>query len=274
MVAAVLIVAAAAVSLYSHHTSTSNSGNNSAASQQSAAKLANLPHNAHTWGFIGCSNTHDTLWGYQNVSSKDLFWPASFGHDSDPNNVGGYAYHLEGQTVYKWSNPNSPGWSQFKRMIDTYDHGQSPPVIWVQLCEDVHRSQRGTYHVTTYQELVDMLKNIRVYAPKSAIYLSTLNTWGKNPDGTWFCTLENGTPPDPTDGIAHTTSLADQAVTAGLALAGPGVSGIKNLGPLTFSPSYIDVHDATHCHPNGNPNHGLGNGSAFLGGQLASFFDK
>src|SRR5439155_16719921 len=29
----------------------------------------------HTWGYVGCSDTHDTVAGYHLVSSKHLFWP-------------------------------------------------------------------------------------------------------------------------------------------------------------------------------------------------------
>src|SRR5262249_2968932 len=77
---------------------------------------------------------------------------------------------------------------------------------------------------------------------------------------------------DPPNAVDHGVTFATQAVADGLALAGPGASGVPNMGPLTFDPPYIDVNDDTHCHPNGNPKHGAGTGSDFLGAQLAAFF--
>ena len=213
------------------------------------------------------------VWGYQNVSQEQLFWPASFGRDGDPDNVGSYNYRIKGQTVYRWSQPTSMVWSQFERMIDTYDGGQSPPVVLVQLCEAINLDHQATYHVSDYQELVDILTNLRAYAPTSIVYLSTLDTWGKNPDGTWLCSVQNGKAPDPTDALAHMTGLANQAIDAGLALAGPGTKDVPSIGPLTFDPPYIDVTDASQCHPNGNPLHGPGAGSDFLGQQMADFTD-
>ena len=235
---------------------------------------ARLPRAPRTWGFVGCSNTHDTIWGYQGVSDRELFWPASFGRDGDVHNLGAYDYHLEGQTLHKWSIDGNPIWRGFTRMIATYNRGQSPPVIWIQLCESVNRSDTGTFHVSTYQELVDLLHAIRTLAPASVLYLSTLDTWATDPGGAWLCTMENGIPPDPVDGLAHTRMLADRAVDEGLALAGPGTKDMPSLGPLTYTPPYIDVDDPTRCHPNGNPLHGPGLGSTFLGQQLASFFDS
>ncbi len=248
---------------------TGNNGNGG-----SKHKYSQTPH---TWGFIGCSNTHDIVWGYQGQSQNDLFWPASFGSDGDSNNVGNYDYSIEGQTLYRWTDSSAThqyyvrNWQMFDRMKQTYNGDQDPPVIWVQLCENVNYTVKGTYHISTYSEVVSLINSIKAHAPTSVIYLSPLNTWDKNPDGTWLCPQENGQrPQDPADGIAHMTGLIDQAINNGLALAGPGANGLSYLGPLG-----VENLDTDQCHPNGNPKHPPldGGGSPILGGQLADFFD-
>jgi hypothetical protein len=240
-----------------------------------ASAVGDVPY---TWGFVGCSNTHDTLWGYHDVSAKHMFWPASFGADGDPHNVGAYDYSIEGQTIHKWSDPtlNEFGrdWAAFDRMKSTYDGGQDPPVVWVELCENINpHTTEGTYHVSDYSEVQALLATLRQHAPTSKVYISPLQSYAVNADGTLVCTVMNGEAPGPTNAVDEGTAFATQAVADGLALAGPGANGVPNLGPLTFDPPYIDVNDPSACHPNGNPKHGVGPGSDFLGAQLAAFFD-
>ena len=232
----------------------------------------------YTWGFVGCSNTHDTLWGYHDVSSKHMFWPSSFAGDGDPYNVGSYSYAIEGQVIQRWADPTlaeySQDWAMFDRMKSVYDGGEDPPVVWVELCENINPdSQSGTYHVSDYGEILALLSTLRQHAPTSLVYMSPLQSYEANPDGTLVCTLMNGVAPGPTNAVEEGAAFATQAAADGLALPGPGASGIPNLGPLTFDPPYIDVDDGTRCHPNGNPKHGPGGGSDFLGAQLAAFFD-
>ncbi len=266
VVAAVVAVIGFGVYRFYH----SRNQNQVATSSGSSAVLSAMA-SPYSWGFIGCSNTHDTVWGYHNASASHLFWPAAFGNDGDSSNPTHFNYNIEGQTVYRWSRASDAHWSLFDQMKQLYNGGQSPALIWIQLCENLNKSY-SNYHVTTEAELSSMLKILRQHAPSAAFYISPLQTYDKNQDGTWICPVMNGKAPDPTDAIAHLTSLANKAVDKGLALAGPGTKGVTNLGPLTLANT-----DTDHCHPTGNPKHqpqSTNSGSTFLGGQLGGFFDQ
>jgi hypothetical protein len=200
-----------------------------------------------TWGFIGCSNTHDTLWGYQHSPTDQLFWPFI------------RQYGIEGHTVDRWATTSDNSWALFDRMKQRYNGGQDPPVVWFQMCENIGGQSRGTFGETTYQEVASALQLLHQHAPTSIVFISPLQSY----DPPNLCNLmgPNG------EAVGQLASLASEAVKNGLAHAGPGVDGIPNLGPITPDRAYRDG-----CHPNGGP-HGPGPGAQFLGAQLAAFFD-
>jgi hypothetical protein len=200
-----------------------------------------------TWGFIGCSNTHDTLWGYQHSQDAQLFWPFI------------RQYGIEGHTVDRWATTTDNSWALFDRMKQRYNGGQDPPVVWFQMCENIGVPGRGTFGPTTYQDVASALQLLHQHAPTSIVFISPLQSY----DPVDLCNLmgPNG------EAVGQLASLASQAVKNGLAYAGPGVDGIPNLGPITQERAYRDG-----CHPNGGP-HGPGPGAQFLGAQLAAFFD-
>jgi hypothetical protein len=200
-----------------------------------------------TWGFVGCSNTHDTIWGYHNAQgTAHLFWP--FGTD----------YRIEGHTVTKWADPNDRIWMVFDRMKQQYNHGQDPPVVWVQMCEDLWRGT-SNYAQGSYDEVQAMLRNLKAHAPTSIVYISPLQDY----EPATLCPLMG----PGGEALPQLKQWANQAVSDGLARAGPGAGGVPNLGPLTVTTAFTD-----HCHPSGGP-HGPGPGAVFLGGQLVAFFD-
>ena len=200
----------------------------------------------NTWGYVGCSNTHDTLAGYQMVSSLKLFWPYA-------------GYRIEGQTVDKWENLNSPVWGLFAAEKQKYNGGKDPPVIWIQACVDLDPSE-GNYHPVTLSDVEQMVRNVRAAAPKSILFVSPLQSYSPP-------TLCPKMGPGGGE-IAQMTAWMHTVVAEGLAYPGPGVDGIPNLGPLTVTTAFTDG-----CHPNGG-DHGPGPGIDFLGGQLAAFFDN
>jgi hypothetical protein len=201
-----------------------------------------------TWGYVGCSNTHDTVYGYHATSgTANLFWPWA-------------DYKIEGQTVPLWADPNSADWGLFDQEKTRYNGGASPPVVWIQMCVDL-APRTGDYGVATYDDVVQVIKNAKAHAPGAFIFVSPLQSY----DPPTLCYLMGPGAPE----IPQMQQWLAQAVGAGLAYPGPGVDGIANLGPLTRANAFTDG-----CHPTGDPIHGPGTGAEFLGGQLADFFDK
>jgi hypothetical protein len=201
-----------------------------------------------TWGYVGCSNTHDTIWGYHDVGSDNLFWPYMAG------------YRIEGQAVADWSNPSAPVWQLFDRMKQRFDGGQDPPVIWIQMCVNLAPGASNAAPAS-YDDVVKVIENVRAHAPTSILYVSPLQSY----DPPTLCSEMGPGAPE----IPVMAQWLGQAVAKGLARPGPGVNGIPNLGPLTQQNAF---HDG--CHPTGDPSHGAGPGADLLGGQLAKFFDN
>jgi hypothetical protein len=214
-------------------------------------KLPSSAFQQSTWGFVGCSNTHDAIYGYHQLpDSAHLFWPFAQG------------YPIEGRVVLDWADPAHPIWARFDAMKLQYDGGEDPPLIWLQMCENIGVPSRDTYGVTRYRDVTAMLANLAAHAPTSIVVISPLQTY----DPPTLCNLMGP------GGLAvpKLTDFANQAVEAGLAEPGPGTEDNPSLGPLTAA--LVDPRDG--CHPNGNPKHGPGMGSLLLGEQLADFFDN
>jgi hypothetical protein len=203
----------------------------------------------NTWGYVGCSNTHDTLYGYQVApDSKQLFWPFILG------------YAIEGHVIKHWADPNDRIWTRFDQMKERYNGGQDPPVIWVQLCENIGVPDRTTFQESSYSQVKQELANLKEHSPDSIVFISPLQDY----EPPTLCNLMG---PDG-KAVSLLTGFSNQAVEEGLAKPGPGADDNVNLGPLT-----VQMTDTDGCHPNGNPKHGPGPGSVFLGEQLAAFFD-
>jgi len=198
-----------------------------------------------TWGYVGCSNTHDTVWGYHHVATADLFWPFE-------------GYPIEGQTVPEWVDPASAPWDLFDQMVREHNGGDDPPVIWIQMCLNLDPDEPN-YGTATYDDVAQVIENVRARAPSSFLFVSPLQDY----DPIDLCPKMG---PGGME-IPQMIEWLDAAVAAGLAHAGPGVGGNQNLGPLTEA---LTVED--HCHPTGGP-HGPGGGADLLGGQLSGFFD-
>src|SRR5712691_7426323 len=114
---------------------------------------------------------------------------------------------------------------------------RQPSKVWIEICERA----AAPLNLAMVHE---MLVILRQRAPSATYYISPLNSY--SPSNICAITGPNG--------VADATNLANEAVSKGLALAGP------TIGPLTSQNTVTDL-----CHPNTG-------GESLLGSQLASFF--
>jgi hypothetical protein len=163
-------------------------------------------------GYIGCSNTRDSVSGYSKVPNSGRFWPA---------------YDTGSGAIQFWAQPSANHyWGGYLQNL--FASGQ-PLYVWAQLCENVASSAP-----TDYAHVQAMLINLKRVSPSSIVYLSAINSY--NPVG--MC-VDMGT-----DNRGYTDSVTwrDQAVSDGLALRGP------DMGPLTPANT---VTDKCHANPTG-----------------------
>ena len=149
-------------------------------------------------GYVGCSNTEDTVGGYYLVSDENLFWRP---------------YDTAGGTLDRWANPNNGFvtnfWANFDQELQRY--GQ-PLKVWIQICEDAQRK-------LTFEDVQKTINLLRERVPRAKYYISPLNSFSP----TDICQITGP------NGVQDATNLADEAVSSGLALQGP------ILGPLRGS---------------------------------------
>jgi hypothetical protein len=166
----------------------------------------------HSVGYIGCSNTSQTVEGYHDLGfSEEVFWEPDKGDDEEDS----------GGTIASWANPSFKGWREFDQQVALYG---DPALVWIQICDNEDPS-------VTLEHVEQAILNLRAHVPESTIlYVSPLNAYQPKT----LCDLVGP------DGIEDNVALVDQAVGMGLTLPGP------ELGPLT-----IDTTRADRCHPNG-----------------------
>jgi hypothetical protein len=172
---------------------------------------ASAEYSAHSIGYIGCSNSRDSVSGYHAISSANRMWPA---------------YATGGGRIDLWATASSSYWTSFQGMVITYG---TPKAVWVQLCENVPLMPN------TYAQVVAMLEILKSQVPTAIAYISAIN--GYHPAA--LCpSMGPLTPSGLAQGNADTNAWAAQAVIDGLAQAGP------SMGPLT--PTLV----TDDCHPN------------------------
>jgi len=188
------LVAAALVKRYQ-----GSSGGSSGSPSSTPAALG-----PHSVGYVGCSNTRDSVTGYHAYSGdKDLFWPS---------------YDTGGGAIEKWADPNSSYWGLFDQQVARY--GQ-PSVVWVELCEQTEN------RLDTYAEVQELFANLKRHAPNAAYYISAINAYDPYAG---LCAFMGTTG----QGESDTENWRDGAVAAGLAKLGPP------MGPLTSSNTISD----------------------------------
>src|SRR3989344_2695172 len=127
---------------------------------------SNLDPNLQTIGFIGCSNTRETVEGYHHVGGKKM-WD--------------YERRYGSGTLIDWSqNPDdSKYWDVFDGLLKKYPETKA---IWWQLC--IMDEDRAT----SYEHASIILNEIRKRIPDAAIYVSALADYSEGVcsiTGTW-----------------------------------------------------------------------------------------
>ncbi len=146
-----------------------------------------------TIGYLGCSNTEQSVEGYRQVVRDPLFWAP---------------YPGEGGDVLRWAGVEDQMWRGFDAQLAAND---PPTGIWFQACETEDRP-------VTYEQLVTALANLRTRLDEGTpVWLSSLNSY----DPADQCERLG------VDGTSDIDEMVERAVAEGLATAGP------ELGPLS-----------------------------------------
>jgi hypothetical protein len=201
------------------------------------------------WGYIGCSNTHDAVYGYSKLSAEQRFWP----YERD--------YRIEGATVHDWADRGSPYWHLVRREIER--HG-APTLIWFQACAQLDPREPG-YRPLSQRDLKRAIDNIQALVPTATVFVSPLQDY----QPATLCPMMGlGAPEIPT-----VSRWLSRLVARGEVRAGPGVNDQPDLGPLTRNGTVW----RDGCHPTGDPLHPAsfkGSGAQLLGAQLVASFDS
>jgi hypothetical protein len=113
----------------------------------------------HKVGYIGCSNSQDTVDGYHlSPGNRNYLWPS---------------YDTGGGSIDKWADASSLYWTSYSAMLTKY--GQ-PKYVWVQLCE---RAYQGAFN--TYDQVKIMIGNLKRKSPNAAVIVSGINDYSPNP---------------------------------------------------------------------------------------------
>ncbi len=222
VVVAVVVASALAATYLIGQGGWNNNNNNNSTAMGTTSKANGVSDSGpHSIGYVGCSNIADAVTGYYQVPNGGLIW--------QPYPTGGGSLDL-------WTSGSSRYWSLFDQQVQRY--GQ-PSKVWIEICERA----AAPLDFAMVQELFAIL---RQRAPSATYYISPLNSY--SPSNICAITGPNG--------VADATNLANEAVSKGLALAGP------TIGPLTSQNTASDL-----CHPNTS-------GESLLGSQLARFFGR
>jgi len=168
-----------------------------------------------TVGFIGCSNTHQTVYGYRWAQGKNIWLVERNSiHDYDSGSVVQWARDIEEENQF---------WNVFdehlKRNPNTHE-------VWWQLCIPLGESR------ITYEEALIVIENLRNKISGVKIYVSPLAEYTES-----VCEITG------IEGIERAISLAKELDSKNDdVLPGP------ILGPLSLSE--ISHEERDRCHPN------------------------
>ncbi|MBI2148375.1 hypothetical protein HYU23_01745 [Candidatus Woesearchaeota archaeon] len=167
-----------------------------------------------TVGYVGCSNTRQTVYGYQLVEGNDI-WVVNMDniHDYDSGSVNAWARDVE---INKF-------WEVFNNHLAQYPKTNT---IWWQLC-----IPKGEAKIT-YEQTFPVIETLREKIPNVTIYISPLAEYTEN-----VCEITG------VDGIERGISLAEE-----LDLKNDDVLPGPVLGPLSLAE--ISDKGKDRCHPN------------------------
>ncbi len=180
------------------------------ASAQDASPLEKTP-----MGFLGCSNTRQTVQGYA-IAEGRSFWAV------DESQL----HEYDGGAVLNWAKNTEKGHEQLWRVFDEYlKQNPETDTVWWQLC--IRKEEAGM----SYDDAVSVLNALRQRIPGVTVYVSALPEF---PEHT--CELTGS------EGIERANELVEELVEKNSdVLTGPVI------GPLY--PGDIDNGDETRCHP-------------------------
>jgi len=174
-----------------------------------------IPVSKRTIGYIGCSNTRQTVYGYRWAEGNQI-WNVNI------NNIHDY----DSGSVAQWAKDAEKGkgfWEIFDRELLRNPETKK---IWLQLC-----IPKGEAKVT-YEQSYPIIEMIRKKIPNVTIYISPLAEYTEN-----VCEITG------VEGIERGISLAQELDSRNDDLViGP------ILGPLSLAE--INEEDKSKCHPN------------------------
>ncbi len=168
-------------------------------------------------GVVGCSNTGQSVDGYQDVSDAGLLTPGDLG----------------GGSISLWGDPTNGDYSTYWSFYDTRRPADGYAGTWVQLCIRTSEHQ-GAFDGDEEQWVTHIVEQIQTRDPGKPIWISPLNFYG---DGVVCGSVG-------VDGPAISAEAADWAASA---LA--GVFRGPDLGPIEQSD--LGVRDDCHLGRDG-----------------------
>ena len=173
------------------------------------------PSRTSSIGFIGCSNTRQTLQGYQFVDGQQLW-------EVKERNI----HEYDGGAVVNWAKTSEKKYEELWKVFDNYlQQNPNTKSIWWQLC--IRKEEAGM----TYDDASYVLAALRQRIPGVTIYVSALPDFPEH-----ICEITG------TEGIQQAKELVEELDNKNEdVITGPII------GPLF--PSDIDKEDESRCHP-------------------------
>jgi len=166
-------------------------------------------------GYIGCSNTKQTVWGYHMVSGANI-WAVN----------GRRLHDYDGGAVADWVEDGNKFWDAF----DEYLKGSPKTTkIWWQLC--IRQDEADM----TYDDTVPIIEAVRKRIPNVTIYVSPLAEYTEN-----VCEITG------VEGIERAKSLAQEIDSRNEDIAAGPV-----LGPLSLAEITTEEEDRCHLNERG-----------------------
>ncbi|MBS3168661.1 hypothetical protein J4216_06040 [Candidatus Woesearchaeota archaeon] len=168
-----------------------------------------------TIGFIGCSNTRQTVYGYRWSDGKEI-WKV------DMDNIHDY----DSGSVFQWAKDAEEG-SGFWNVFDQHlRENPKTTKVWIQLCIPGGESK------ITYEQAFPVIEAVRKRISNVTLYVSPLADYTEN-----VCEITG------IEGIERAKTLAQELDSKNEdVFLGP------ILGPLSLAE--ITTNDRSRCHPN------------------------
>lgn len=227
----------------SNSKSTAGSGQTggSARSSSTSSNAGSATNVAGPIGFVGCSNSRDTVLGYRADGGTKMWVPTT-------NTYGG-------GTVVSWQT-DAQYFGEFDQFLSNYP---TTKVVWWSLCTHQPNKNNET-DANNYSAALYIISTLKSKIPGVIIYASALNTYV----APHICQVTGE------DGPSRMQSLVDRLVSEDRVKLGPVVGSLLSIYPINVSNGATSSNNQTKsdgCHPNTV-------GEAHLGQSLINFFGK